>query len=314
MLHSTLTAYIFFFPVFNLGAACNGSFHFQDHESPALAALFDEALPRVVEILAKFNESHPLIAHFNTHFEGKPRSERMDPHIRLSSNSRARGSSATLRWCTLASPNSTSRKKPTRPGVIPLPNQMLKTHALAKRMLKFNNAHTIYGPDYRPPTFRRDEPSQTATTATIPSGSKRRRGEESGDEPPSKASPENISHVVLEGLNGRLGLEASTGGSANHTGARGTAATSGDACGSSGVTQRQCDMLRQYCRMQRQFQFLQRQSAALEMSKLLMMLFLERGFVTRNFLTSINFGLLLLPAPKLARRNSSALFHVGRES
>ncbi|KAJ6536481.1 hypothetical protein DFH09DRAFT_1091441 [Mycena vulgaris] len=72
MLQSTLTAYIFLFSVFNLGAACNGSFHFQDHESPALAALFDEALTRVVEILAKFNDSHPLIAHFNKHFEGNP--------------------------------------------------------------------------------------------------------------------------------------------------------------------------------------------------------------------------------------------------
>ncbi|KAJ6461119.1 hypothetical protein DFH09DRAFT_1114427 [Mycena vulgaris] len=63
-------------------------------------------------------------------------------------------------------------------SVIPLPNQVLKTHALAKRMLNFNNAHTIYDPDYRPPTFRRDEPSRTATTADIPLESKRGHGEE----------------------------------------------------------------------------------------------------------------------------------------
>ncbi|KAJ6522208.1 hypothetical protein DFH09DRAFT_1330689 [Mycena vulgaris] len=71
-------------------------------------------------------------------------------------------------------------------SAIPLSNRVLKTHALAKRMLNFNNAHTIYDPDYRPPTFRRGEPSRTATTATIPLGSKRTHGEEGDDEPPSK--------------------------------------------------------------------------------------------------------------------------------
>ncbi|KAJ6488392.1 hypothetical protein DFH09DRAFT_1339171 [Mycena vulgaris] len=70
-------------------------------------------------------------------------------------------------------------------SAIPLPNRVLKTHALATHMLNFNNAHTIYDPDYRPPTFRRDEPSRTATTA-IPLERKRGHGEKGGDEPPSK--------------------------------------------------------------------------------------------------------------------------------
>ncbi|KAJ6552393.1 hypothetical protein DFH09DRAFT_1085878 [Mycena vulgaris] len=39
---------------------------------------------------------------------------------------------------------------------------------------------------YRPPTFRRDDPSRTANTADIPLGSKRRHGEEDKDEPTSK--------------------------------------------------------------------------------------------------------------------------------
>ncbi|KAJ6473944.1 hypothetical protein DFH09DRAFT_1094674 [Mycena vulgaris] len=261
MLHSTLTAYIFFFPVFNLGAACNGSFHFQDHESPALAALFDEALPRVVEILAKFNDSYPLIAYFNTHFEGKPSFEQsrgasewihtfgLFPTPELEAVLQPAAQCAGARWphqtpragrsqhvlgVGLALLQSLAIQQQLREpvnlngdflgdlldgrmvqcpadgneglvamfSVIPLPNQVLKTHALAKRMRKFNNAHTIYGPDYRPPTFRRDEPSQTATTAIIPLGSKRRCGEEGGDEPPSKRAKEI---PVLEELNGRAG-------------------------------------------------------------------------------------------------------------
>ncbi|KAJ6552641.1 hypothetical protein DFH09DRAFT_1319087 [Mycena vulgaris] len=194
--------------------------NFQDHENSAFAALFDEAVPRVVEILAKFHESHPVMAHFNKHFKGKQSFER------------SRGASEWMRTfglvptpeleavlqpplhSALASANSTSPKGTnvysrlalrsfnssqssnslvSHDGdeglvamftAIPLPNQVLKTHALAKRMLKFNT-HTIHEPDYQPPTIRRDEPSRTGTTTAIPLGSKRRRGEEDGDEPPS---------------------------------------------------------------------------------------------------------------------------------
>ncbi|KAJ6556767.1 hypothetical protein DFH09DRAFT_1084472 [Mycena vulgaris] len=73
---------------------------------------------------------------------------------------------------------------------------------------------------YRPPTFRRDDPSRTANTADIPLGSKRRHGEEDKDEPTSKRAkkietaakeptqkpkktPKKAS--VLEGLNVRAG-------------------------------------------------------------------------------------------------------------
>ncbi|KAJ6530814.1 hypothetical protein DFH09DRAFT_1093423 [Mycena vulgaris] len=164
-----------------------------------------------MEILAKFNSSHPLIAHFNTHFEGKPSFEQsrgasewirtfgLVPTPELEAVLQPAAQSAGARW-----PHQTPRagrsqhvlgvglallqslaiqqqlREPVNLNVIPLPNQVLKTHALAKRMLKFNNAHTIYGPDYRPPTFRRDEPSQTATTATILLGANRGAGRKVG--------------------------------------------------------------------------------------------------------------------------------------
>ncbi|KAJ6552681.1 hypothetical protein DFH09DRAFT_1085851 [Mycena vulgaris] len=194
--------------------------NFQDHENPALEALFDEAVPRVVEILAKFHESHPVMAHFNKHFKGKQSFERsrgasewmctfglvptpeleavLQPplhsalvHAGLSKlhepqrNQRVLeiGSallqllaiqqqfgepvnlngdllSDLLDGCIVQCTSDGNEGLVAMFTAIPLPNRVLKTHALAKRMLKFNT-RTIYEPDYQPPTIRRDEPSRT---------------------------------------------------------------------------------------------------------------------------------------------------------
>ncbi|KAJ6603565.1 hypothetical protein DFH09DRAFT_1068712 [Mycena vulgaris] len=43
----------------------------EDHQNPALAAIFVESLPRVVEIIAAFNNTHLVVASFNKYFVGK---------------------------------------------------------------------------------------------------------------------------------------------------------------------------------------------------------------------------------------------------
>ncbi|KAJ7643191.1 hypothetical protein B0H17DRAFT_1148630 [Mycena rosella] len=45
---------------------------FEDHENPALAAIFIEAIPQVVEILHAFQHTHPIIDHVNKYFANKP--------------------------------------------------------------------------------------------------------------------------------------------------------------------------------------------------------------------------------------------------
>ncbi|KAJ7661766.1 SacI homology domain-containing protein [Mycena rosella] len=45
---------------------------FEDHENPALAAIFIEAIPQVVEILHAFQHTHPIIDHVDKYFANKP--------------------------------------------------------------------------------------------------------------------------------------------------------------------------------------------------------------------------------------------------
>ncbi|KAJ7479047.1 hypothetical protein FB451DRAFT_1172168 [Mycena latifolia] len=41
-----------------------------EHENSTLATIFDEAVPTVAKILAKFGNSHPVVEHFNVYFKG----------------------------------------------------------------------------------------------------------------------------------------------------------------------------------------------------------------------------------------------------
>ncbi|KAJ6582597.1 hypothetical protein DFH09DRAFT_1309547 [Mycena vulgaris] len=45
---------------------------YEDHENPALATIFEDFLPRVVEILAAFDNTQPDLASFNKYLAGKP--------------------------------------------------------------------------------------------------------------------------------------------------------------------------------------------------------------------------------------------------
>ncbi|KAF8145187.1 hypothetical protein K438DRAFT_1979903 [Mycena galopus ATCC 62051] len=51
-------------------------------------------------------------------------------------------------------------------GATPFPNGTVTE--LAAQMLKFNRAHTIFDPEFRPPTFHREDPSIFTPTTAIP--------------------------------------------------------------------------------------------------------------------------------------------------
>ncbi|KAJ6470146.1 hypothetical protein DFH09DRAFT_1110966 [Mycena vulgaris] len=57
---------------------------------------------------------------------------------------------------------------------------------LIKRMLRFNHARTIYDTNFRPPTFRRDEPSYSAPRDPIPITLKRKADDNIDEKRPEK--------------------------------------------------------------------------------------------------------------------------------
>lgn len=62
---------------------------------------------------------------------------------------------------------------------IPLP--AATSGEVATHMVRFNNAHTVYDPDLRPPIFRREFPSHTEPTKAIPVVVKRKNTDEDLD-------------------------------------------------------------------------------------------------------------------------------------
>ncbi|KAF8214347.1 hypothetical protein K438DRAFT_1750402 [Mycena galopus ATCC 62051] len=67
-------------------------------------------------------------------------------------------------------------------------SQKSKSCAQAREMVRFNNVHSFYDPDYRLPTFRRDDPSIFPGTAPILVTVKRKGDPQiHGQKPPKKA-------------------------------------------------------------------------------------------------------------------------------
>lgn len=68
--------------------------------------------------------------------------------------------------------------------------------SIDQQMLKFNRTHTIFDEDFRPPTFRREHPSQVPPSdpipVTIPSGMKRIGDQLTGDEKPFKRAKTEV--------------------------------------------------------------------------------------------------------------------------
>ncbi|KAJ6498685.1 hypothetical protein DFH09DRAFT_1103130 [Mycena vulgaris] len=67
-----------------------------------------------------------------------------------------------------------------------IPLSSSKSGILIKRMLRFNHAHTIYDTNFRPPTFRRDEPSYSAPRDPIPITLKRKADDNIDEKRPEK--------------------------------------------------------------------------------------------------------------------------------
>jgi hypothetical protein len=77
---------------------------------------------------------------------------------------------------------------PTRIPFAPFTNGT--TAELTAQMLKLNKEHTIYDPEFRPPTFRREDPSiftpATAILVTVTLKRKRNKKIEGEDSKPTK--------------------------------------------------------------------------------------------------------------------------------
>ncbi|KAJ6535381.1 hypothetical protein DFH09DRAFT_1091717 [Mycena vulgaris] len=67
-----------------------------------------------------------------------------------------------------------------------IPLSSSKSGVLIKQMLRFNHAHTIYDTNFRPPTFRRDEPSYSAPRDPIPITLKRKADNNIDEKRPEK--------------------------------------------------------------------------------------------------------------------------------
>ncbi|KAJ7729637.1 hypothetical protein B0H14DRAFT_2640388 [Mycena olivaceomarginata] len=66
------------------------------------------------------------------------------------------------------------------------------TAELTAQMLKLNKEHTIYDPEFRPPTFRREDPSIfTPTTAILVTVTLKRKGNKKIEGENSKANKES---------------------------------------------------------------------------------------------------------------------------
>jgi hypothetical protein len=61
-----------------------------------------------------------------------------------------------------------------------------------QQMLKFNRTHTVFDEDFRPTTFRREDPSQVPSSDPIPGGTKRIGDQLTEDEKPSKRAKTEV--------------------------------------------------------------------------------------------------------------------------
>ncbi|KAF7339229.1 hypothetical protein MVEN_02000400 [Mycena venus] len=76
-------------------------------------------------------------------------------------------------------------------------NEGPSSSASADRMLKFKSEHVIWDDDFRPPTYRRDEPSRSTPTAPIPVAVKRKSNKEIEGQPPLKRAKGEVAKKVV---------------------------------------------------------------------------------------------------------------------
>ncbi|KAJ7671904.1 hypothetical protein B0H17DRAFT_1141327 [Mycena rosella] len=168
-----------------------------NHKNPALTAVLNLVLPHIAEILAEFNYDHLVIKKFNEHFAGKKEIQRhrgtgewmanvglgptpelevvlMAPFGTLLTHDGAWGAVKPQRRlaggpprCAVAPcPSNGAKALEAMFDVICVPSG--KAAVWFKQMMEFNRDHTIYDTQFRPPKFRRDDPSFSAPTEAIP--------------------------------------------------------------------------------------------------------------------------------------------------
>jgi hypothetical protein len=226
---------------------------FGHHDNPVLGAIFDAAISTIATILQTFDDSHPVVEHFNVFFKpivvkgGKkklnpsrdadqwmrsfglvptpeldavlePALENLMRHTKLAGlpdderSKRALGVGSAL-FQLLAVQQQLDEPLDLNgdlladildAGVVRYPYDgdrgLEAMFALANvwgpssadRMLKFKSEHAIWDEQFRPPTFRRDEPSKYAPRAPIPVIVRRKGDNEILGEPPMKRAKVDV--------------------------------------------------------------------------------------------------------------------------
>ncbi|KAF8171799.1 hypothetical protein K438DRAFT_1773088 [Mycena galopus ATCC 62051] len=183
-----------------------------DHQNSDLTNLFEAATPHVAKILATFDSAHPVIPSYLKHFKKtKPTSAVAGPgagcapaawslHPRWRRSfwilgvQHELGEELNLNGDFLDDlvigrvVRCPSDGPAALAAMFAAVSQKSKSGAQARQMVRFNNVHSFYDPDYRPPTFRRDDPSIFPVTASILITVKQKGDPQiQGEKPPKKA-------------------------------------------------------------------------------------------------------------------------------
>ncbi|KAJ7823302.1 hypothetical protein B0H14DRAFT_2597955 [Mycena olivaceomarginata] len=162
-----------------------------DHKNPELEEIFEAAIPQVAKILVDFNPGHPMEAVLSSPLTSLLDYWLLSDILESEHQERVLGVGAVLLQllavqnelreplnlngdilddlitgrvvsCLSDGPRALAVKF----GAIPL--RKGTTGEVTTQVLRFNKAHTIYDPEFRPPTFRREDPSIFTPTTAIP--------------------------------------------------------------------------------------------------------------------------------------------------
>ncbi|KAJ7767946.1 hypothetical protein DFH07DRAFT_769462 [Mycena maculata] len=158
---------------------------------PELAEIFEVAFPLVAKILVIFDDRHPVSRSFTKYFSGKKSVDQhrtasdwmctlnlvptpeleaalSKPLISLLGPLNLNGDIVEdlITGCVVRYPSDGPAALAAMFAAIPLTS--VQSGVLTQRMLKFNADHATYDRDYRPPTYRWDDPSIFKPTVVIP--------------------------------------------------------------------------------------------------------------------------------------------------
>ncbi|KAJ7872681.1 hypothetical protein B0H14DRAFT_2570183 [Mycena olivaceomarginata] len=155
-----------------------------DHKNPELGEIFEAAIPQVAKILVDFDPGHPVIGNFKEYIKSVEAAERrrgvsdwmrtfglaptpeMEAVLSSPLTSLLDYGFSRISWSQNARTGFGCRALAVMFGATPL--RKGTTGEVTAQMIRFNKAHTIYDPEFRPPTFRREDPSIFTPTTAIP--------------------------------------------------------------------------------------------------------------------------------------------------